>query len=107
MTSLSRRLQRQETGCRESDRLAADRCRPISSRAFKHLSYDQLKCLQTALISYQQGRPLTSEASAVVIAFDAAAKEECRKAGITLAEYQRYCQAAEAKTSGREPTVGR
>ena len=42
-----------------------------------------------------------------MIAFDAAAREECRKAGITMAEYWRYCRATEAKTSGREPTTGR
>jgi len=99
MTSLSRRLQRLEAGCRQSGEIAADRCRPISSRAFKHLSFDQLKCLQASITSYQQGRPLTSEEAAAVLAFDTAAQEECRKAGITLAEYKRYCQATQPKTS--------
>jgi hypothetical protein len=87
MTSLSRRLERLEVGCRENDRFAADRCRPISSRAFKHLTYDQLKCLQASITSYQQGRPLTSEEAAAGNAFNTATEEESRKTQITVAEY--------------------
>jgi hypothetical protein len=41
------------------------------------------------MTSYQH-RPLTSEEGAVVRAFDTATKEECRKAGITVAEFLRY-----------------
>jgi hypothetical protein len=84
MTSLSRRLERLEADCRQK---AADRCQFIQQAIFKHLSLDQKKCLLTAITSYRQGRPLTSEEAAVVGAFDIATKEECRKAGITVTEY--------------------
>ena len=90
MTSLSRRLERLEVGCRENDRFAADRCRPISSRAFKHLTYDQLKCLQASITSYQQGRPLTSEELAMLNALNTAVDLECQKAGVSQAGFKRY-----------------
>jgi len=96
MISLSRRLQRLEAGCRQSDEIVADRCRNIYKAAFTHLSYDQKKCLLAAITSHQQGRPLTSEEAAVVSAFDTAMKAECEKAGITLAEYRRHCGQATA-----------
>lgn len=86
MISLSRRLQRLEAGCRQN---VADRRRIIQQESFKHLSIDQKKCLLAAMTSYQH-RPLTSEEGAVVRAFDTATKEECRKAGITVAEFLRY-----------------
>jgi hypothetical protein len=62
--------------------------RLIQKASFKHLSLDQKKCLQAAIRSYQQGRPLTGEEAAVVTAFDAATEQACRKAGITAAEYR-------------------
>jgi hypothetical protein len=101
MTPLTRRLQRLEAGRRQSDELVADRCRNIHKAAFKHLSLDQKKCLLAAIISYQQGRQLTSEEAALLSAFDIAMKAECEKAGITVAEYRRHCgQATQPKTSG-------
>ena len=89
MRSLSRRLWRLEAGCRQNDALAADRRRFIQQATFKHLSLGQKKCLLAAIASYRQGRPLTSQEFAVVSAFDTATKEECRKAGMALADYWR------------------
>src|ERR1039457_4822502 len=86
MTSLSRRLERLEADCRQK---TADRYRIIQQAINKHLSIDQKKCLLAAMTSYQH-RPWTSEESAVVIAFDTAAQEECRRAGITIAQFKRY-----------------
>lgn len=99
MTSLTRRLGRLEAGCRQNDEIVADRCRIVRQETYKHLSFDQKKCLLAAITSYQQGRPLTCEEAAVVSAFDTATQEECRKAGISLAEYKRYWQATKPKTS--------
>ena len=90
MTSLSRRLERLEAGCRQSFEIAPDRCRLIKQQALQHLTTDQLRCLIDLKKTPPQGRPLTSEESAVVIAFDTAAQVECRKAGITRAEFVRY-----------------
>jgi hypothetical protein len=90
MTSFGGRLQRLEAGCRQSDEIVAGRCRNIHKAAFKHLSNEQKKCLLAALTSYQH-RPLLSEEADVVSAFDTAMKAECEKAGITLADYRRYC----------------
>ena len=94
MTTLTRRLGRLEAGCRQDDEIVADRCRNIHKAAFRHLSRDQLKCLHTALISYQRGCPWTSDESAVVAAFDTATREECRKAGIPVAEFVRHMRQA-------------
>jgi hypothetical protein len=88
MTSMTSRLRRLEAGCRQYHELVADRRRLIQKASFKHLSLDQKKCLQAAIRSYQQGRPLTGEEAAVVTAFDAATEQACRKAGITAAEYR-------------------
>jgi hypothetical protein len=90
MTSLSRRLERLEAGCRQSFEIAPDRCRLIKQQALQHLTTDQLRCLINLKKTPPQGRPLTSEEGAVVRAFDTATKEECRKAGITVAEFLRY-----------------
>lgn len=95
MTSLSRRLERLEAGCRQSDEIAADRCRNIHRAAYKHLPLDQLKCLLAAITSYQQGRGLTSEEAAAAEAFNSAVAVECQKAGFkSLAEFKRYCRHA-------------
>ncbi len=84
MTSLSKRLERLEAGCRQK---AADRCQVIQQAIFKHLSLGQKKYLLAAITSHRQGRPLTSEEAAVVGAFDTATPEECRNAGVTVTEY--------------------
>ena len=95
MTSLGRRLQRLEAGCRQCDEIAADRCRIIHRAAYKHLPLDQLKCLLAAIRSYQQGRPLTGEEAVAAEAFNSAVAVECQKAGFkSLAEFNRYCRQA-------------
>src|ERR1035438_10687866 len=43
MTSLSRRLERLEAGCRQSFEIAPDRCRLIKQQALQHLTTDQLR----------------------------------------------------------------
>jgi hypothetical protein len=100
MRALSRRLQRLESGCRQNDVLAADRCRLIQQAAFSHLSLDQKKCLQAFLNSYLQGRPLTSEEQAAAVeifkALDSALTAECHKAGIDRADYRRHASRAAA-----------
>jgi hypothetical protein len=85
---MTRRLRRLEAGCRQNHQIVADRRRLIQQASFKHLSLDQKKCLRAAITSYQQGHPLTGEEVAVVNAFDTATEQECRKAGITIAEYR-------------------
>src|ERR1039457_3274338 len=90
MTSLSRRLEGLVAGSRQSFEIAPDRCRLSKQQALQHLTTDQLRCLIDLNKTPPQGRPLTSEESDVVIAFDTAAQMECRKAGITRAEFVRY-----------------
>jgi hypothetical protein len=94
MTSLSRRLQCLEAGCRQNDGFAADRCRFIRKAAFQHLSTDQLRCLIEVLKAVPQGRPMTSEEVAAANALNTATEEECQKAGITIAEFKRHCRQA-------------
>jgi hypothetical protein len=94
MTSLSRRLQRLETGYRQSDGLASDRCHFIQREAIRHLSDDELRCLIGAKETQQEGRAWTSQELAALNALKTATEEECRKAQITIAEFNRYSRAA-------------
>jgi hypothetical protein len=57
MTSLSRRLERLEAGCRQSFEIAPDRCRLIKQQALQHLTTDQLRCLIDLKKTPPQGRP--------------------------------------------------
>jgi len=98
MTSLSRRLQRLEAGYRQNDGFAADRCRFIQREAIHHLSDDELRCLIGAKEAQQGGRAWTSQELAALNALKTATEEECRKARITIAEFNRYSRAA---TQGR------
>src|ERR1039457_7117213 len=106
MTSLSRRLQRLESGFRQNDGLASDRRRLIQQQALQHLTTDQLRCLIELKKAPPRGRQLTSEEAAVVIAFDAAAREKCGKAGITRGESGRYGGPGEPKTGAGDQGVG-
>src|ERR1017187_7755283 len=78
MTSLGRRLQRLEAGCRQSFEIAPDHCRLIKQQALQHLTTDQLRCLIELKKAPPRGRQLTSEEAELSLAFDAAAREECR-----------------------------
>src|ERR1035441_11130274 len=53
MTSLSRRLQRLESGYRQNDGLASDRRRLIQRQALRHLTTDQLR----GLVELKKGPP--------------------------------------------------
>jgi len=90
MTSLSRRLQRLESGYRQNDGLASDRRRFIQQRALQHLTTDQLRCLIELKKTPPQGRPLTSEELAALNALNTAVDLECQKAGVSQAEFKRY-----------------
>jgi hypothetical protein len=100
MRALSRRLRRLESGCRQNDVLAADRCRVIQQAALSHLSLDQKKCLQSFLNSYLQGRPSPSEEQAAAVeilkALNSTVAAECHKAGIDRADYRRHAGRAAA-----------
>jgi hypothetical protein len=90
MTSLSRRLQRLESGYRQNDGLASDRRRLIQRQALQHLTTDQLRCLIELKKTPPQGRPLTSEELAVLNALNTAVDLKCQKAGVSQAEFKRY-----------------
>jgi hypothetical protein len=90
MTSLSRRLQRLEAGCRQNAPVAADRRRFIQQRALQHLTTDQLRCLIELKKTPPQGYPLTSEELAALNAHNTAVDLECQKAGVSQAEFKRY-----------------
>ena len=95
MTSLSRRLQRLESGYRQNDGLASDRRRLIQRQALRHLTTDQLRCLIELKKAPPRGRQLTSEEAAAAEAFNSAVAAECQKAGFkSLAEFNRYCRHA-------------
>ena len=92
MTSLSRRLQRLEAGCRQSFETAPDRCRLVKQQALRHLTTDQLRCLIDLKKTPPQGRPLTSEEVAALKALNTAVDLERQKAGIPIAEFKRHCR---------------
>jgi hypothetical protein len=94
MPSLSRRLQRLEASVQRENELAPERCRFISRAALQHLSTDHLRWLIEAKTTGLEGRPLTSQDLAAANALHAAIEAECRKAGVTLAEFNRHRVAA-------------
>jgi hypothetical protein len=55
---------------------------------------EELRCLIEVHKAVEQGRELTSEELAAVNALNTATEEECRKAGITRAEFKRNSRAA-------------
>src|ERR1035438_989562 len=81
MTSLSRRLQRLESGYRQNDGLASDRRRPIQRRALQHLTTDQLRCLIELKKTPPQGRPLTSEELAALNALKTDRQSDASRRG--------------------------
>jgi phosphoribosylaminoimidazole-succinocarboxamide synthase len=97
-----------EAGCRQNDEIVADRCRIVREESYKHLSFDQKKRLLAFLKSHQQGLPSTSEEEAAAVeilkALESAYAAECQKAGIALADFQRYCRQTTKPTSGADPT---
>jgi len=95
MRSLSRRLQRLESiSIGREDWRFADRGRFISRAVLEHLSTDQLRCLIEVHKAVQQGRELTSQELAAVNTLNTATEEECRKAGASIAEFNRYHRSA-------------
>jgi hypothetical protein len=82
------------SGCQQNDEFVAERCRFVQQQANQRLSTDQLRCLIEVYGAVRQGRPLTSEELAAVNALNTATEEECRKAGIALAEFKRNSRAA-------------
>jgi hypothetical protein len=90
MTSLSRRLQRLEAGCRQNAPVAADRRRFIQQQALQHLTTDQLRFLIELKKAPPRGRQLTSEELAMLNALNTAVDLECQKAGVSQAGFKRY-----------------
>jgi hypothetical protein len=93
MTSLSRRLQRLEAGCRQNDGLVADRCRFVRQNALHHLTVDELRCLVEAYEAGRDDREWTSQELAAASALSTALDLECQKAGMTRAEFNRFNRA--------------
>lgn len=58
------------------------------------MSYEELKALESAYNAEQEGRTLTGREAAAVEAFENATAKELEKAGITVAEFNRYCNSA-------------
>jgi hypothetical protein len=94
MPSLISRLQRLEAIGQRENELAPERCRFIGRAALQHLSTEHLRWLSEAKKTGLEGRPLTSQDLAAAEALQTAIGAECRKAGITLAEFNRYRAAA-------------
>src|SRR5580658_8780051 len=92
--TLKRRLQQLETiGPGESE-LAPARCRFITRAAVQHLSTDELRSALGASEALREGREPTSQGLAAANALETATEVECRRAGMTLAEFNRHLGAA-------------
>jgi hypothetical protein len=94
MTSLGRRLQRLEAGCRQSSEIAPDRCRLIKQQALQHLTTDQLRCLIELKKTPPQGRPLTSDELAALKALNTSVGLECQRVGLDPTQFKRYSRQA-------------
>jgi Lon protease-like protein len=94
MISLSRRLQRLEADRQQNAPVAADRRRCIQQRAIRRLTTEELRCLIEVKKALPEGRAWTSQELAALNALKTATEEECRKARITVAEFNRYSSAA-------------
>ena len=89
MLTLKRRLQRLEAiGPREPE-LAAARRSFITRAAVEHLSTDELRAALGASAALQEGREPTSQELAAANALQTATELECRRAGLTLVEFNR------------------
>jgi hypothetical protein len=95
--TLKRRLQRLEASVLRENELAPDRCRFITRAAVEHLSTDQLRSALGAKAALQEGREPTSQEFAAVRALTTATEVECRRAGMTVAEFNRNLAAASAR----------
>jgi hypothetical protein len=90
MTSLSRRLQRLEAGCPQSDEVVADRYKLIRHSALDQLTVGELRGLIEADNVLQAGREHTSQEVGALSALNTAVNLECQKAGISRAAFDRY-----------------
>jgi hypothetical protein len=87
--TLKRRLQRLEAiGPRESE-LALARRRFITRAAVQHLSTDELRSALSANAALREGQEPTSQELAAASALKTATEVECRRGGMTLAEFNR------------------
>lgn len=94
MPSLSRRVQHLEASVQRENELAPDRCRFITRAAVQHLSTDELRSALGANAALQEGREPTSQELAGANALMTATEVECRRVGMTLAEFNRNLAAA-------------
>lgn len=108
MPSLNRRLQRLQTICSRENELAPDRCRFITRAAVHHLSTDELRSALSAHEALRDGREPTTQELAAANALRTATEAECRRAGMTLAQFNRYLAARLPQPTGhRLPRMGR
>ena len=105
MTSLSRRLKHLEANYQLVNRQPDEHARNLESairkRVLGHLSADQLHLMLDVATAIQQGsfdesKIPAEQWAALNEAYNAALDEECRKAGITVVEFSRYCRAGQA-----------
>jgi hypothetical protein len=95
-------LQRLEAiGPRESE-LAPARFRFITRAAVQHLSTDELRSALGANEALREGREPTSQELGAASALKTATEVECRRAGMTLAEFNRHLAAATPPVDVRE-----
>lgn len=87
--TLKRRLQRLEAIGQHERELAPERCRFITRAAVQHLSTDELRSALGANEALREGREPTSQELAASNALQTATDVECRRAGMTLAEFNR------------------
>ena len=87
--TLKRRLQRLEAIGQRERELAPERCRFITRAAVQHLSTDELRSALGANEALREGREPTGQELAAANALNAATEVECRRAGMTLVEFNR------------------
>jgi hypothetical protein len=104
MPSLSKRLERLEASVQRDNEFASDRCRLITRAAVQHLSTDELRSALGANAARQEGREPTSQELAAAKALQVATEVECRRAGMTIAGFNRHLAAAGTRRnqSGRK-----
>jgi DNA-binding transcriptional regulator YdaS (Cro superfamily) len=96
--TLERRLQRLEAIGQRENELAPERCRFITRAAVQQLSTDELRSALGANEALREGREPTSQEVAAANALQTATEVECRRAGMTLAEFNRHLGAATPAT---------
>lgn len=107
--NLTRRLRRLETTFRLTGQLPVERARELESSiplgSLERLATDDLRQLQTAVISLCEGINLTPEEQKALEAWRVAVEEECRDAGFqSFADLQQMC--LRNSRSGRQPGQG-